>query len=89
MHWFLTLTYICCDSHDIHQPDGKMITEMAGQRIWVTIIIYLPKSPDELWWQEDMMTLATHFLFFDNPHAIGNYLYSECLFHIPRNEFYF
>lgn len=23
MHQFLTVTYICCDSDDIHQPDGK------------------------------------------------------------------
>lgn len=23
MHQFLSVTYICCDSDDIHQPDGK------------------------------------------------------------------
>lgn len=44
----------------------KMITETSGQKIWVTITVYLPKSPDDLCWQQDLMTLATRHSF-DNP----------------------
>lgn len=53
MRPFSTLTYICCGSCDIHQPDGKVIAEMSGQKICVTVIIYLPKSPEHLRWQVD------------------------------------
>ena len=48
IHPFSTLTYICCDFYDIHQPDGKMIAEMSGQKKYVSQLLFIFKSPEHL-----------------------------------------